>query len=628
METYYPANVQQPPRKKSRWWIVILIILGLFFFGLLALIVGFFALIRGSFQSKPVEVKPRTVLQMHVTGTLQEHAATNPLTIFSSGDGRATTLLDVLNALKTAKEDQNIIGLYYRSGDLSCGFAKAMELRDAIEDFKASGKPIYAFLEMGGELDYLFASAADSIYMPTEGLVELNGFAFEDIFWQGTFDKLGIRFHVQQFEEYKSAGESYVRKNFSPYARESLRALLDQYFNLYVDAIAKGRNQPPADMRSAIRRGQYTADSLLDLHFIDRITSESNVKDFILHRKIANDTSTKEIENNMMTLGQYIQSAAGKSSQSSVVRDKQIALISASGIIMPGEMENVPALSEAMVASNTFNKYMRQAREDKRIKAVIIRIDSPGGSVLAADAMWEEIEKTRKEKPVYASMSDVAASGGYYIAMPCDTIIAHPATLTGSIGVISMIPNFSGTLDKIGATVDTVVTSPSALFLDPLQPLNDRDKRKLLHLSAGAYERFVNRVALSRNKTFEQARSVARGRVWTGEAAFRNGLVDTLGGLQTALNIAKRRIGVAANQKVRLRILPPPQDPIDAFLKLFQQLSEDKTSSRVEAMAATVPGWPLLPETVQKQFIYFFQLNTLARREYTLMALPWLPQLN
>jgi len=178
-----------------------------------------------------------------------------------------------------------------------------------------------------------------------------------------------------------------------------------------------------------------------------------------------------------------------------------------------------------------------------------------------------------------------------------------------------MIPNFSGTLDKIGARIDTVTTSPAALFLDPLQPLSEGDKRKLLHLSAGAYERFVNRVAFSRNKTFEQARAVARGRVWTGEDAFHNGLVDTLGGLQTALNIAKRRIGVAPDHKVRLRILPPPEDPIDAFFKLFQQLSEDKTTtSLAQSVSAQVPGWPLLPETVQRQFIYFWQLNALGAR--------------
>jgi len=278
--------------------------------GLLIMIFGFFAMLKGSFQSKPVAVKPHTVLQLRITGTVQEHASTNPLTIFSSGDGRATTLLDALNAIKRAKEDKNIIGLYYRSGDLQCGFAKAMELRSALDDFKTSGKPIHSFLEMGGEMDYLFASVSDSIYMPTEGLMELNGFAFEDIFWQGTFEKLGIRFHIQQFEEYKSAGESYVRKNFSSYARESLRALLDQYFTLYVDTIAKGRKLEPGLVRSAIRRGQYTADSLLDLHFIDRIQSESNVKDFILNRKALGDTSSKDVKNNLMTLAQYIKSAS------------------------------------------------------------------------------------------------------------------------------------------------------------------------------------------------------------------------------------------------------------------------------------------------------------------------------
>ncbi|MBN2355921.1 signal peptide peptidase SppA [candidate division KSB1 bacterium] len=632
---YSPASgaQQPPPRRRTSGCIIAIVVVAFIFIALIVMMVGFLALLRGSFASKPITIKPNTVVQLRASGSIKERAATNPFSLFASGQRRDVTFFDALTAIRSAKDDDHVIGLYYRAGELRCGMAKALELRDAILNFKTSGKFVYAFIEFGGELDYLFASVADSIYMPVEGLLELNGFAIQDIFWPDTFDKLGIKFHVDQFEEYKSAGETYTRKNFSPYARESLRALVQQYYDALVSGIAHSRNLDPRSIRAAMNRGVYTADGLMQLGFIDHIKPESNVKDMILYWRTESDDSikTQKGKNRLIGLPHYIQGLASRSNKGQVVRDKQLALISATGLIIPGDVESTPFLSEDVVASNTFIRYLRQAREDNRIKAIILRIDSPGGSVLAADAIWEEVRKTKEKKPVYASMSDVAASGGYYIAMACDSIIAHPETITGSIGVISTIPNLSGTLAKIGAHVDTVATSPSALFLDPYMPFSEKDKRKLRRLSAGVYERFVNRVAESRNKTFAQTRQVARGRVWTGEAAFQHGLVDTLGGLQTALNLAKRRIGVTPEQKVRLRMYPPPEDPIDAFFKLFEQLSEQKSGReklRSGDFTAHIPLWHLWPNSIRRQFIYFYQLNTLSEQEKTLMAMPYLPEIH
>ncbi|HNW59421.1 MAG TPA: signal peptide peptidase SppA [bacterium] len=626
----FPPYSQSPaspaaPRRKSRWWIVLLIFAILFLFGVIALIAGFFALIKGPFTEKTVEIRPGSVVELRIRGDLEENLQTAPLTLFG-GETQSATMLDLLNGIQRAKTDARIRGLYYRSGDLSCGMAKAAEIRDALLDFKSSGKFFTAYLDFGSELDYFFASAADSIFMPTEGLLELNGFAIEELFWKETLDKIGVQFYVEQFEEFKSAGEPYSRTGFSAPARESLRALLQQRLQTFLQAVAASRKIDYQAAAAALDRGMYTSDSLLALGFIDAICPEGYVRDQIQRQKADADTTGKKSP--LVTMANYVRSA--DRNVTPVVEGKQIALIYASGIIVSGETEANPLLNEAMVASRDFVRYIRQAREDKRIKAIILRIDSPGGSVMAADEIWEELERTREVKPLYASMSDVAASGGYYIAMACDTIIAHPQSITGSIGVISTIPNLSGALAKIGAHVDTLKSSDAALFLNPLLPFSAGDKRLYRQMSANIYQRFVQRVADSRSKSFEETRLLARGRVWTGEAALTNGLVDTLGGLRTALNIAKRRIGIPVGQKVRLRIYPQPQEPWDAFRKLFDLISQENGGkSRSIAPPAPGSGWaaawpasPLLPEPLRHQLGYLLLLHEIGSRERVLAALP------
>jgi protease-4 len=618
----YPAY--QP--RKSRWWIVLLIFIMLFFFGVIFFIVGLFTLVKGPFTEKPVEIKSGSVIELRVRGELAENLQTAPLALLG-GETQNATLLDVINGIQRAKEDERIRGLYYRSGGLDCGMAKASEIRDALIDFKESGKFFEAYLDFGGELDYYFASVADSIFMPTEGILELNGFAIEDIFWKETLDKIGIQFYVEQFEEFKSAGESYSRTGFSAPARQSLRDLLNQRQETFLHAITASRKMERETTAAAFNRGIYTADSLLEHGFIDAIRPEGYVRERLLRRTADDDTTQKKSP--LITMATYAHSA-DKSSRE-IAQGKQIALIYASGVIMSGETESTPILDEAIVASRAFVRYIRQAREDKRIKAIILRIDSPGGSVMASDEIWEELERTRTVKPVYASMSDVAASGGYYIAMACDTLIAHPESITGSIGVISTIPNLSGLLKKIGAHADTLKSTDGALFLNPLFPFSEKDRKQYRQLSANTYQRFVQRVADSRGKTFEAARLLARGRVWTGSAAYTHGLVDTLGGLRTALNLAKRRIGIPPDQRVRLRVYPQPQEPWDVFKKLFEQLSEGDTRAsrllasgerRGAAALVDLPGWPLLPQSVRSQLAYLVLLHRIGAEERILAALP------
>lgn len=615
-----PMNTMPPPRK-SRWWMILLIILSLLFIAAFVVFAGLYFIFAGSLEPKPVAVKSHSVIQLKVGGDLEEYVTSRPLSLFGQEGASSISFLDALTAIRRAKNDKNIAGLYYRSGGWSMGFAKAIELRDAMIDFKTSGKFIYAFLEIGSELDYFFASAADSVYMPTEGMIELNGFAVSQLFWRGTLNKLGVEPFVTQFEEYKSAAESYSEKKFSAYAREELRSLLAERFRDYVDHVAVTRKLEPAQVAAALHRGVYCADSALALHFIDHIKSESGVKQ-IIAKSAGNDTSKADTPT-MISLSQYVRHLAEKPA-GSVVRHKEIALIYGSGMMVPGRADDGGSFGEAMIGSDSFIRDLRRAAKDEDIKAIILRIDSPGGAVLAADAIWEEIQRIKKIKPVYASMSDVAASGGYYMAMACDTIIAHPATITGSIGVISMLPNLSGTLDKIGATVDTVTTSPSANFLNPFMPFTEQDRRMFYRISEPIYKRFVQRVADSRHKSFAETRQVARGRVWTGEAAQRIGLVDKLGGLQETLKIVKRRLGVAESQRVRLRIYPEPRDPLESFLRILQRSEQPDFTSQA-FMQHNAPWFRMQKRAVQKQIAYLYTLFQISRDGGVLTAMPFLP---
>ncbi len=655
----YPPYPREP--RRSRWWVPVVIIM-VIMFGVLALMVGVVSSLVSPFKTKSVSVKEGTVLHLKIRGALQERASFDFSSLFDNDE--STTFLDALLAIKRAKNDENIVGMYFKGGDMRAGFSKASELRAALEDFKTSGKFLYAFIETGDERDYYLASVADSVFMPTEGLLELNGFASTGVFVKGFLEKIGVEFYVQQFEEYKSAAEQVSRTAYSEAAKQELRPLLEQRMRVFTNAIAQSRRLDVQQVRAALMRGVYSSDSLLALKFIDGIRGESLVKDAIKYRiarqnskedsKNTNNNATKKDESDgnssgstalrLVSLGKYVSSEsyrkAADDDEKNVEKDKQIAIIAASGtIVSQGDAD------ENLVAS-AFIKSLQKARDNKKVKAIILRIDSPGGSAIASDAMWEEIQRTRAKKPVYASMSDVAASGGYYMAMPCDTIIAHPTTITGSIGVILALPLAGKMLDKLGVTVDTVVTSPAAIPYDPALTMTEENKKRLFMQSEGIYKRFVGRVAEARKKSFEEARAVAKGRVWTGVEAKERGLVDTLGGIQTAIAIAKRRLGLDSSTKVVIKRYPEQRDQWEALIEKVFDAGGDNESrieseeptllSRLQAALARnantqalqhLPLWNLLSESVQEQMLYLLHLASVARQERVLMAAPQIPVL-
>lgn len=624
------SQMQVPPpypyyQRRTRWWIPILIV-AIIIIALLVIIVALLDSFSAIFEKRPVEVKNNSVLLINFNRQFSEYKGESLGSLFDETQGVA--FYDLLKAIERAKIDPKIKGIYLRCSMSLMGWAKRSEVVDALTDFKRSGKFIYAFIEIGNENDYYLALPADSIFLAREGLIEMNGFSVSALFLKGLFDKIGIEYYVQQYEDFKSAGETFSRTRFSDSARLVYRNIIHQIYDNFVEEVAEYRKISKQKVADVLRRGVYSADSLLALKFVDSLLNDNQAKEFIKKRILKDKYNPDSAKGNVnfIPVASYIESEEFQK-LGNVDRENAIAIVYASGPIIQRVQKN-PFEMDLIIEPSDFIKNLKKARDDKKIKAIIIRIDSPGGSVIASDEIWEEIRRTKKVKPIYASMSDVAASGGYYIAMGCDTIIAHPSTLTGSIGVISMIPNFSGLIHKLGVTIDTISTNESAKDLNLFLPFSKRQKDKLEELSKPIYFRFVSKVAESRKKSFEQARSLAKGRVWTGREAYERGLVDHLGGINEAIALASKRIGVP---NPMIKRFPRPADEFQIFLKLLTKREEDesKTKALLRLFSLKSPErhsftLDMIPEQIRLQAanILWFAIN--ANKENIFALMPYI----
>ncbi len=602
-------------RKRSRWWIPIIII-GVIVLFIFVVFVAIVSSIGSIFQKEPVVIKSNSVLVINLNNQIEEYVGESLSSILSTSG--TVAFYDLLKAIEYARVDNKIRGIYLRCSYSMLGWAKRVELVEALQKFKSSGKFIYAFIEMGNENDYYLALPADKIFLAREGLMEMNGFSISALFLKGLFDKIGLEFYVQQFEDFKSASEQYSRTKFSDSARVAYRELLTQRYQVFLESLEKFRKIPLNLANNLLDIGIYSPDSLLKYHFVDSLLNDNQVKEFIrsivLGEKYKGDTTKDKV--NFITLRDYLNSQE-ISEFEKTDKENAIAIVFASGAIVQRSQKS-PFDMDFEINPDNFIKNLKKAREDKRVKAIIIRIDSPGGSVIASDEIWEEILKTKKIKPVYASMSDVAASGGYYIAMACDTIIAHPMTVTGSIGVISVIPNFSKMIDKIGVTVDTLSTNKSSQDLNLFIPFSNQQKKKLEDFARPMYFRFLSKVAKSRNKTVEQIRAIAKGRIWTGEKALEIGLVDALGGLQDAIDIAKKRIGV---KNPTIKRFPRPMEDFEILLKLFSKKRDEANSYyNTKEILSTID---LFPKELQNQILQLVKYFRFTKEEYVLAILPY-----
>ncbi len=632
MNQNYPPNFR--PQKKTRWWIPVSIIGGVFLLFVI-FIIAFFSFIGSSFdfEEKEVNISEETVLSIDLSNGLPEYSKQDPFSIFSGGGNSALSFYDILHSIDRAKEDDKIKGILLNING-SVGRAKGAELQEKLEDFKKSGKFIYSFIESGDEQTYYNSLTADSIFMPTEGLLEFNGYGISSMFMTGLFKKVGMEYHVVGFEDFKSAADSYNKYKFSDSSRYQLEVLLNQFQDEFVSSVSKHRKMEKAQVLALLNQGLFTVDSLYKYKLIDGMKTKTQVEDFIkskLYPDLSADSLyTKDLD--LVSVAKYNRSKYKQKGE--VDEDKTIAIINSVGPIYSGGDENsLFGGGDYEIRSAKFVDQIRDAAEDDDIDAIILRIDSPGGSVIASDEMWEAIMEARKHKKVIASMSDVAASGGYYMAMACDKIIAHPSTITGSIGVILAIPNFEGTREMLDVTVDTISTTTSAQFLNPMYKFTDADKAKLYTLSKTIYMRFLERVAESRGKTVEEIREVAKGRVWTGRDAKAKGLVDELGGLEFAIDYVKDMIGVDKGKLVYVKSYPERKDDFQAFMDALGMESKigaagnqnfvDRVKSEFSpTMQSLILNMEYLTPEMQSQIKYSLAMYDISRKERFLMVMP------
>ena len=517
------------------------IVRGLFYalliFGI-GMVVAFF------FRAEP-KIPDGSALLLRPAGSLVEQAVFDrPLELLAPGGGPIgqTALADLLEAIGRAKDDERITTLIIETDDLmSGGMSKLSELRAAILDFKTTGKQVLARGERFTQAQYYLASVADELHLSPDGFVLLLGLARYNAYFKDALDALGVKVHVFRVGEYKSFSEPFTRSEMSDEDRAASRDLLDGLWAMLRDDIALARKLRPEAIDELVHNyrdvlaaaGGDAALAARNSGLVDQFSTRDQWRARLMAR-VGVDAAGEDVR--MVELGHYLAATRSNLPQA----DAQVAVLVAQGAIMDGRE---PA---GVVGGDTFAALIRAAREDEQVKALVLRIDSPGGSAWASEVIRRELELTRLAgKPVIASMSSVAASGGYWIAAGADEIWAAPATVTGSIGVFAMFPEFSEPLKRLGIGVDGVATAPLAGALDPRRPLSPAAADAMQLGIEHGYRRFLAVVGKARNMSAAEVDKVARGRVWTGTAAHELGLVDQLGGLEAAIEAAATRAGIS-----------------------------------------------------------------------------------
>ncbi|MFV1980341.1 MAG: signal peptide peptidase SppA [Rhodothermia bacterium] len=532
-----------------------LIAFGVIFFFLLLLIAG----LSTAGKTAP-SVRPGSVLVVPISGRIPESAPENPFQVVLAGPGRVT-LHQITRAIRNAADDDRISAIWLKPSGSANSWAALEELTSALSDFRSSGKPIVASSGASGysEKDFFLAMSADHVFSPPAAYFELNGFVIVLQFVKQLFDKLDIEVEVVRAGNFKSAVEPFLRDHASDENREQLRALLDAHSDLFIDTIVARRNLQPGTVLDLIDQAKVTsAEQALEAGLIDSLITDDDVSDFLI-----------PLTGHEGWLRTTFVDAYARSNPGSGGTEGTVAIVNAFGTIVSGKSsrDGNPLFSGTNVGSATLTEFLKKVRDDESIDAVVVRINSPGGSAAASDVIWRAIKKTGEVKPVVASLGGVAASGGYYIAAAADTIIAERTTLTGSIGVFTLLLNVSGLLeDKIGLTHDAIKSGPYADMFTGLRSLSDNERAILADGVDRTYDRFTALVAEGRGMPIEDVHSIAQGRIWAGSDALRLGLIDTLGGLYDAVRIAALAAGLGEDN-YGIRTYPRPRG-------LFEQLTE------------------------------------------------------
>ena len=520
---------------------------GLSFLVLLALVIS---------QSDGTEIGPDSAVVVSLSGDIPEYVDWDlPDYLTFDSVGKAT-LFDQVRAIRRAAEDDRIKALVLQCDGSYAGWAKAQELRWAIEAFKESGKPVWAFLGLAGREDYYIAAIADRIVIQPESYLSLSGLRLEIMFFKGALDKLGVEADVIRTGRYKSAGEPYSREEMSPEWHQVLDEMLDEFYGQLLDGIAAGRGQDAGHWQAVMDQGPFTAAEAREHGLSDAVLYKDE-----FYEELSEAVEVEEIDR--VAISTYAGESASRRSGG-----PKIAMVHASGTIYSGRSDPTPfGGPSGTLASADFIAQIDSIREDESIDAVVLRIDSPGGDAIASEQMLHAVRRLGQEKPMVVSMANVAASGGYYIAaVPDVPIVAYPGTYTGSIGVFTIRLNLRDLYNKLGITKEILSRGKFTAIESDYGPMTSAEREKLRGYVDSIYETFVNRVAEGRGDDAESIAELAEGRVWIGAQAERNGLVDSLGGYLDALERVKEIAEIDPDETVRIVTYPERRSMLESLM--------------------------------------------------------------
>ena len=515
------------------------------------------------------EKKRLVVARLTLRGALPE---------VSSSDGLLATgnssLLGLVDRMDQAASDEDLSGLILKIRGTAIGRAQSEDLRQAIQRTRAAGRKVYADLESAMAPDYLLACACDHIIMPESGTLMIPGVRAEITFYKTLFDFFGVKADMMQVGSHKGAAEPYTRSSMSPEFRAQYDQLLTDFYDQMVETIAQDRKLPVDTVRKLVDQGLFTAQEALKAGLIDEVAYGDQIKQRLskdlateeAQIDIMNGYAIKKVENDfsgMMGMVKLFDLLLNGSDAKKTTKNKKIAVIYAVGTIVSGE-SSFSLLGGTSVGSDTLISALKQADGDKTVQAIVLRVDSPGGSALASDLIWREIQRIKK--PVIASMGNIAASGGYYISMGCDQIFAQPGTLTGSIGVVGGKISFGGLFDRFGVRTEVISKGKNSGLLSTTSPMTESERTIWKTNMEDVYRQFTNKASAGRKLSLKELEPLASGRVWTGRQAKAHRLVDHMGTLQEAIQAAKQAAKLGADETTDLLILPESQSFLEQLL--------------------------------------------------------------
>ena len=538
----------------------------------LVAVIGVFALVR--LGERPPVIGPRSVLVLDLEGDTPEQAPVS-LSLPFFEEKTPLTVSEIWRVLRRAETDSRVKAVVLMPGSIGAGWAKLQELHSELERLTKTGKPVVAYLRQPSSREYYLATAAGRIYMPPEDLLDLKGLRAELAFFRGTLDKLGVQVEITHAGKYKDFGDMFTRTSMSPETREVLNSVLDELYGDLIRTVAAGRKKTPEQTRALLDEGPFLARQALEKGLVDALLYEDQV--FSEVAKQAGAGSLTRVSPQAYLRELLASEATGGRNR--------VALVVGEGSITRGSGSGFG--QDSGIQSGDFVKLLRQVGQDRTIRGAVIRINSPGGDSFASDEIWREMNVLSKKKPLVVSMSDDAASGGYYIAMTGDPIVAYPSTFTGSIGVVFGKINLRGLYDKLGISKELMTRGKFAALDSDYEPLSEAGRQKVREGVDDNYRSFVEKVASARKRKFEEMEPLAQGRVWMGSQAKERGLIDELGGLDRAFDLVREKAGIPRTEKLSLVVYPPKRSLLDRLM------NRSLESQSPEWLRSFLARWPV-----------------------------------